>query len=251
VSLLQVEDLWTAYGPITVNRDITLSVNEGEIVTIIGTNGAGKSTLLKSIAGLKRPKSGRIRFDGEDVTGVPADRMARRGVVLVPEGRRIFPSITVRDNLRLGGYCRSDVQGVANDIAVMESVFPILADKGRAKGADLSGGQQQMLAIARGLMARPRILLLDEPSLGLAPIVVKEVRSIIRSVRDRFGAAVLLVEQNASLALAVAERGYIMQTGRIVAQGPIAELRDLELMREAYLGDRRARPPGGGVGPRS
>ena len=187
---------------------------------------------------MKRPKSGSIRLAGKDVTGVYADRMARSGVVLVPEGRRIFPTITVRDNLRLGGYARYDPEGVEKDIAVMESFFPILAEKREAKGGDLSGGQQQMLAIARGLMAKPRVLLLDEPSLGLAPIVVNEVRSIIKSVRETFGAAVLLVEQNARLALAVADRGYIVQTGRIVAEGPIEELRNFELMREAHLGEK-------------
>jgi branched-chain amino acid transport system ATP-binding protein len=238
VTLLQIEELWTAYGPIVVNRGISLVVNEGEIVTLIGLNGAGKSTLLRTIAGLMRPKSGVIRLSGKDVTGMYADKMARDGVVLVPEGRRIFPAITVRDNLRLGGYARYDPDGVEKDIAVMESFFPILAEKRDAKGSELSGGQQQMLAIARGLMAKPRVLLLDEPSLGLAPMVVNEVRSIIKSVRDKFDAAVLLVEQNASLALAVADRGYIMQTGRIVAHGPIAELRNLDLMRETYLGNR-------------
>jgi branched-chain amino acid transport system ATP-binding protein len=241
VTLLQIEELWTAYGPIAVNRGVSLAVDEGEIVTIIGSNGAGKSTLLKTIAGLMRPKSGVIRLGDKDVTGVYADKMARSGVVLVPEGRRIFPAITVRDNLRLGGYARYDPEGVEKDIAVMESFFPILAEKREAKGSDLSGGQQQMLAIARGLMAKPRVLLLDEPSLGLAPIIVNEVRSIIKSVRDRFGAAVLLVEQNANLALAVADRGYIMQTGRIVAQGRIEQLRNLDLVRETYLGDREGR----------
>jgi branched-chain amino acid transport system ATP-binding protein len=238
VALLQIEELWTAYGPIVVNRGVSLAVDEGEIVTMIGPNGAGKSTLLRTIAGLKRPNSGTIRLADKDLTGVYADKMARIGVVLVPEGRRIFPAITVRDNLRLGGYARYDPKGVEKDIAVMESFFPILAEKRDAKGSDLSGGQQQMLAIARGLMAKPRVLLLDEPSLGLAPIVVNEVRSIIKSVRDRFGAAVLLVEQNASLALAVADRGYIMQTGRIVAHGPIEQLRNFDLMRETYLGER-------------
>jgi branched-chain amino acid transport system ATP-binding protein len=252
VTLLKVEDLWTAYGPIVVNRGLSLEVNEGEIVTLIGPNGAGKSTLLRTIAGLKRPKSGKIFLAGKDVTGVYADKMARNGVVLVPEGRRIFPAITVRDNLRLGGYARYDPQGVETDITEMESFFPILADKREAKGSDLSGGQQQMLAIARGLMAKPRVLLLDEPSLGLAPIIVNEVRSIIKSVRDKFGAAVLLVEQNASLALAVADRGYIMQTGRIVAQGPIADLRNFDLMRETYLGDRQGgKAADGGARPTS
>jgi len=247
VSLLDVEEVWTAYGPIVVNRGVSIEVDEGEIVTIIGSNGAGKSTLLKTIAGLMRPKSGTIRLSDENVTGIYADGIARRGAVLVPEGRRIFPDLTVRDNLRLGGYSRTDADGVESDIAAMESFFPILAEKRDAKGSTLSGGQQQMLAIARGLMAKPKILILDEPSLGLAPIVVHEVRSIILSVRDRFGAAVLLVEQNAALALAVADRGYIMQNGRIVAAGAIEELRSLDLVRETYLGNRQGRPrsPGG------
>jgi branched-chain amino acid transport system ATP-binding protein len=242
VSLLEVDDVWTAYGPIVVNRGVSIEVDKGEIVTIIGSNGAGKSTLLKTIAGLKRPKSGTISLLGEDVTGIYADAIARRGAVLVPEGRRIFPDLTVRDNLRLGGYSRTDSEGVERDIAAMESFFPILAERRDAKGSDLSGGQQQMLAIARGLMAKPKILILDEPSLGLAPIIVHEVRSIILSVRDKFKAAVLLVEQNASLALAVADRGYIMQNGRIVAAGAIEELRSLDLVRETYLGNRQGRP---------
>jgi branched-chain amino acid transport system ATP-binding protein len=247
VSLLEVEDVWTAYGPIVVNRGVSIEVDEGEIVTIIGSNGAGKSTLLKTIAGLMRPKSGTICLSNENVTGIYADGIARRGAVLVPEGRRIFPDLTVRDNLRLGGYSRTDADGVESDIAAMESFFPILAEKRNAKGSALSGGQQQMLAIARGLMAKPKILILDEPSLGLAPIIVHEVRSIILSVRNRFGAAVLLVEQNAALALAVADRGYIMQNGRIVAAGAIDELRSLDLVRETYLGNRQGRPrsPGG------
>jgi branched-chain amino acid transport system ATP-binding protein len=250
VSLLTVEDVWTAYGPIVVNRGVSIEVDEGEIVTIIGSNGAGKSTLLKTIAGLMRPKSGTIRLSNENVTGIYADGIARRGAVLVPEGRRIFPDLTVRDNLRLGGYSRTDADGVESDIAAMESFFPILAEKRGAKGSALSGGQQQMLAIARGLMAKPKILILDEPSLGLAPIIVHEVRSIILSVRNRFGAAVLLVEQNAALALAVADRGYIMQNGRIVAAGAIEELRSLDLVRETYLGNRQGRPrsPGGATG---
>ena len=247
MSLLTVEDVWTAYGPIVVNRGVSIEIDEGEIVTIIGSNGAGKSTLLKTIAALMRQKSGAIRLSNENVTGIYADGIARRGAVLVPEGRRIFPDLTVRDNLRLGGYSRTDADGVESDIAAMESFFPILAEKRDAKGSALSGGQQQMLAIARGLMAKPKILILDEPSLGLAPIIVHEVRSIILSVRNRFGAAVLLVEQNAALALAVADRGYIMQNGRIVAAGAIEELRSLDLVRETYLGNPQGRPrsPGG------
>ncbi len=212
MTLLEAAHLKTAYGAVVVNRDVSLTVGEHEIVTILGANGAGKSTLLRAISGLLRPKAGTIRFDGKDVTGLPADRMAGLGVVAVEA-----------------------------DIARMESYFEILATKRGAKGGQLSGGQQQMLAIARGLMARPRVLLLDEPSLGLAPVMVKEVRSVIAEIRDVFGASVLLVEQNAGLALAVAERGYLLQHGEIVATGTIAALRDDHLMRELYLGEGRAR----------
>jgi branched-chain amino acid transport system ATP-binding protein len=240
MTLLQADHLRTAYGPVIVNRDVSLTVEENEIVTILGPNGAGKSTLLRAISGLLRPKTGTIRFNGKDVTGLPADRMAALGVVMVPEGRRIFPDLTVQENLRLGAYCRQDRAAVDQDIELMESYFSILATKRTAKGAELSGGQQQMLAIARGLMARPRILLLDEPSLGLSPRLIKEVRAVILDLRTKFSAAVLLVEQNAGLALAVAERGYLLQHGQIVASGAIAELRDNSLMHDLYLGHGRS-----------
>jgi branched-chain amino acid transport system ATP-binding protein len=240
VSLLSVDQLDTAYGVVQVTRDVSLTVEEGEIVTIIGPNGAGKSTILRAISGLLKPRRGTISFNGRNVTGLPADRMAALGVVMVPEGRRIFGDLTVRENLRIGAYCRKDEDGIERDIAQMESYFDILAKKREAKGSALSGGQQQMLAIARGLMARPRVLILDEPSLGLAPVMVRDVRSVIDAVRDKFGAAVLLVEQNASLALAVAERGYLLQHGRIVASGSIGELRESSLMRELYFGEQRA-----------
>ena len=236
MSLLQVENLETAYGAIIVNRGVSLTVANGEIATILGPNGAGKTTLLRAISGLLRPKSGRMLFDGEDVTRLPADRLAKLGVVMVPEGRHIFADLTVRENLRLGAYARGDQKGVDADIGRMEGYFSILAEKRHAKGGDLSGGQQQMLAIARGLMARPRVLLLDEPSLGLSPLMVREIQTVIADVRANFGAAVLLVEQNAGLALSVAERGYLMQAGRIVAANTIAELKDSRLMRELYLG---------------
>ena len=240
MSLLSVEQLDTAYGVVQVTRDVSLTVEEGEIVTIIGPNGAGKSTILRAISGLLKPRRGTISFNGRNVTGLPADRMAALGVVMVPEGRRIFGDLTVRENLRIGAYCRRDEDAIERDIAQMESYFDILAKKRDAKGSALSGGQQQMLAIARGLMARPRVLILDEPSLGLAPVMIRDVRSVIGAVRDKFGAAVLLVEQNASLALAVAERGYLLQHGRIVASGPIDELRKSSLMRELYFGEQRA-----------
>jgi branched-chain amino acid transport system ATP-binding protein len=238
MTLLQVEHLRTAYGAVVVNRDVSLTVDGGEIVTILGPNGAGKSTVLRAVCGLLRPKRGTVSFEGRDVTGAPADRMASLGVVMVPEGRKIFPDLTVEENLRLGAYCRKDADAVEEDLKLMESYFAILATKRSAKGSELSGGQQQMLAIARGLMARPKILLLDEPSLGLSPLLIKEVRSVIMDVRTKFSAAVLLVEQNAGLALAVAERGYLLQHGEIVAAGAIAELRDDRLMHELYLGHR-------------
>jgi branched-chain amino acid transport system ATP-binding protein len=234
--LLQVEHLRTAYGAVVVNRDVSLSVEQHEIVIILGPNGSGKSTLLRAISGLLRPKSGTIRFDGNDVTGVPADRMAAAGVVMVPEGRHIFADLTVHENLRLGAYCRRDRDAIDEDIKLMEAYFNVLATKRGSKAGELSGGQQQMLAIARGLMARPRVLLLDEPSLGLSPLLIKEVRAVILDVRTKFSAAVLLVEQNAGLALAVAERGYLLQHGQIVASGAIAELRNNHLMHELYLG---------------
>ncbi|TPK81018.1 ABC transporter ATP-binding protein [Mesorhizobium sp. B2-4-13] len=236
MSLLAVTDVVTGYGPTIVNRGVSLTLGEGEIVTILGPNGAGKSTLLRGIAGLIKPRSGSIAFDGAEVTGLAADAMARRGVVLVPEGRKVFVDMTVEENLRLGAYARRDEAAVEADFATMLAFFPILATKRRDKGGSLSGGQQQMLAIARGLMTRPRVLLLDEPSLGLSPLLVKEIKAIILDIGARFGASVLLVEQNAGLALAVAARGYLMQNGRIVVSGPITELRDMSLMRELYLG---------------
>jgi len=238
MNLLQIEHLRTAYGAVVVNRDVSLTVNQGEIVTILGPNGAGKSTLLRAICGLLRPKRGTVRFESRDVTGWPADRTASLGIVMVPEGRKIFADLTVEANLRLGAYCRRDTDAIEQDLKLMESYFAVLATKRSAKGSELSGGQQQMLAIARGLMARPKILLLDEPSLGLSPLLIKEVRSVIIDVQAKFSAAVLLVEQNAGLALAVAGRGYLLQHGEIAAEGPIENLRDDQLMHELYLGHR-------------
>ena len=236
MTLLAVSDLSTGYGGTVVNRNVTLDLAPGEIVTILGPNGAGKSTLLKAIAGLVKPRGGTVRFDGSDVTGLPPDVMASRGVVLVPEGRRIFADMTVAENLRLGGYARRDGAAVEADVTLLERTFPILAEKRAQRGGSLSGGQQQMLAIARGLMARPRVLMLDEPSLGLSPLMVKEIKAVILSIGQRFDAAVLLVEQNAGLALSLASRGYLMQNGQIATSGPIEQLRDVGLMRELYLG---------------
>ena len=236
MTLLEVSGVTTGYGPTTVNRNVSLALGAGEIATILGPNGAGKSTLLRTIAGLVKPRGGSVVFDGRDVTGQPPDVMAKQGVVLVPEGRRIFADMSVEENLRLGAYARRDQAAVDADVRLMEEFFPILAAKRRDKGGSLSGGQQQMLAIARGLMARPRVLLLDEPSLGLSPLMVKEIKAIILAIGERFGASILLVEQNAGLALGVATHGYLMQQGRVVASGPIAELKNADLMRDLYLG---------------
>ena len=236
MTLLSVADVTTGYGGTTVNHSVSLDLAPGEIVTILGPNGAGKSTLLKAIAGLVKPRGGTVHFDGQDVTGLPPDVMAARGVVLVPEGRRIFADMSVAENLRLGAYARRDTAAVEVDAREMETIFPILADKRRQRGGSLSGGQQQMLAIARGLMARPRVLMLDEPSLGLSPVMVKEIKAIIPTIVERFGASVLLVEQSAGLALSLASRGYLLQNGRVAASDPISQLRDGGLMRDLYLG---------------
>ncbi|MFK0166592.1 ABC transporter ATP-binding protein [Rhizobium sp. NPDC090279] len=236
MSLLSLSNITTGYGATVVNREVSLTLDEGEVITILGPNGAGKSTLLRTIVGLVKPRAGSVTFAGEDLTGRTPDVMAKRGVVLVPEGRRIFADMTVEENLRLGAYTRRDADAVDIDVKTMEGFFPILASKRQQKGGSLSGGQQQMLAIARGLMARPRVLLLDEPSLGLSPLLVKEIQAIILDIGRTFGASVLLVEQNAGLALSVASRGYLMQNGRIATSGPISELKNMSLMRELYLG---------------
>lgn len=236
MTLLSVFNVTTGYGATVVNRDVSLTLGENEVITILGPNGAGKSTLLRTIVGLVKPRTGSIMLGGENMTGRTPDIMAKRGVVLVPEGRRIFADMSVEENLRLGAYARRDTAAIESDVKTMETFFPILATRRQQKGGSLSGGQQQMLAIARGLMARPRVLLLDEPSLGLSPLLVKEIQAIILDIGKTFGASVLLVEQNAGLALSVATRGYLMQNGRIATSGPIAELKDMSLMRELYLG---------------
>ncbi len=209
-------------------------------MAILGPNGAGKSTLLSAIAGLIRPTGGTIVYQDQDLTGWTADRAAKVGISLVPEGRRIFQGMTVRDNLELGAYVQSDRKSVDADLDRVLEYFPILRERLDSQGSDLSGGQQQMLAIARGLMARPTLMLLDEPSLGLSPVLVKDLEAIILGLREQFGASVLLVEQNASLALAVAQRGYLMQTGSIAAEGLLDEMRETGLMRELYLGAEAA-----------
>ncbi len=236
--MLRLRSLHAGYGNVEVLHGVSLHVDVGEIVTIVGANGAGKSTLLNAIAGVVRPSAGTVEFRAEEITGRPAESVAARGCVLVPEGRQIFPDMSVRENLQLGGYLRWRRHGrasVEKDAEEICALFPILAKRGTQEAGTLSGGEQQMLALGRALMAKPRILMLDEPSIGLAPLVVREIFDVIASLRGR-GATILLVEQNARAALSIADRGYVMETGRIMTEGSAAELSDNRDVRRAYLG---------------
>jgi branched-chain amino acid transport system ATP-binding protein len=235
VSVLAVEDLVAGYGRVEALHGVSLAVAEGEAVTTIGANGAGKTTLLKTIAGLIRPRSGRILLDGTDVTGWSAERRARNGIALVPEGRQVFPEHTTRDNLLLGAYGRRRRGGVDEDLAKIEQLFPILQERRGQLAGTLSGGQQQMLAIGRALMSRPKVLLLDEPSLGLAPLAVTEVVDRLVELAGS-GSTLVLVEQNAAAAFRVAARGYVLDRGDVVVEGPITELRNDPRVHTAYLG---------------
>jgi branched-chain amino acid transport system ATP-binding protein len=233
--LLRVEGLRAGYGPIDVLHDVSLTVEPGEVVALIGANGAGKTTTLMAISGVVPARAGAIVFDGHDLTRLAAHRIVKLGLAHSPEGRKIFPRLTVLENLQMGAFTRSDRQGIADDIEKAFAMFPILRERKGQAGGLLSGGQQQMLAIARALMARPKLLLLDEPSLGLAPQVVVQIFEVIRDL-NRQGASVLLVEQNARMALKVAHRGYVLETGRVtVADGADALLNDPRI-RAAYLG---------------
>lgn len=236
-TLLRTDGLHAGYGKIVAVRDLELSIEEGEIVALLGANGAGKSTTLGAIAGLVDVKSGRVEIDGRDVTGLSAEDVVRRGVSLVPEGRRIFSSLTIAENLAVGAVARRDAAAVAADEERVLALFPILSERYRALGGTLSGGEQQQLAIARALMARPRVLLLDEPSLGLAPILVKKIFELIAQLRTEEGLTILLVEQNVHRSLEICDRAYIMRVGRLLAQGTRDELLQGEVM-QAYLGSR-------------
>ena len=233
--LLEVDSLDVFYGAIHALKGLSLSVDEGEIVTLIGANGAGKSTTLKTISGLLRPRSGTIRFAGQEISRTPADRVVAMGLSQAPEGRRVFQNMTVRENLELGAFTRRDRAGIRNDLEEVLTLFPRLKERLGQQAGTLSGGEQQMLAMGRALMARPRLLLLDEPSLGLAPFLVKEIFRIIGEINRR-GTTVLLVEQNAHMALEAAGRGYVLETGEVVlADTGQALLYDPEVQR-AYLG---------------
>jgi branched-chain amino acid transport system ATP-binding protein len=234
MALLEVHDLHASYGAIRALRGIRFHVDAGEVVTLIGANGAGKSTTLNTLSGLMKPTQGRILFDGQDITGWRGDRVAARGLIQVPEGRQVIAPMTVYENLQLGAFTRRDAE-VSADLEQMFERFPRLRERRDQKAGSLSGGEQQMLAIGRALMARPRLLLLDEPSLGLAPIIVREIFAIIRELHAS-GVTILLVEQNAHMALQAADRGYVMETGSIHLSGPGAELLHDDRVRQAYLG---------------
>jgi branched-chain amino acid transport system ATP-binding protein len=235
--LLSLENLDVYYGAIHALRGVSVTVYPGEIVTLIGANGAGKSTLLRAASGMVRPKEGRVVFLGEDVTRQNAAGIVSRGLVHCPEGRRIFSNMSVRENLELGAYLRRDKDGIARDTEHALNLFPRLRERLQQNAGTLSGGEQQMLAIGRSLLTQPKLLMLDEPSLGLAPNLVREIFRIIEMINQESGTAVLLVEQNAHQALGVAHRGYVLETGRIILEGPAADLRSDPEVKKAYLGE--------------
>jgi len=233
--MLLVNDVHTYYGNIHALKGVSLTIQEGEIVTLIGANGAGKSTTLKTICGLVKPRQGTIVLDGREIHRLPAHEIVALGVSQAPEGRRIFSRLTVRENLEMGAYQRTDAAGIRQDMERVFALFPRLEERSKQLGGTLSGGEQQMLAIGRALMARPRVLLLDEPSMGLAPLLVEEIFRVIRQLNEE-GTTILLVEQNALMALSVAHRGYVLETGRVALAGSAAELREDPQVRRAYLG---------------
>jgi branched-chain amino acid transport system ATP-binding protein len=236
VSLLSVENLHSAYGAVDVLKGISLAVGEGEVVALLGANGAGKSTTLMTICGINRVKSGTIQFRGSPIANKPAHEIVQLGICQVPEGRRIFPRLTVRENLEMGAFAREDGDSLFEEMQQAFGLFPILKERERQLGGTLSGGEQQMLSIARALMSRPKLLLLDEPSLGLAPMVVRKIFEIVQDI-NRKGTTILLVEQNARMALTIAHRGYVLQTGRIVFADTGANLLKSPEVRRAYLGE--------------
>jgi len=233
--MLKIDNLHVYYGAIHAIKGISLEVNQGEIVTLIGANGAGKSTTLRTISGLLKPKEGTIAFEGNSIGGVPAHEIVKMGISQVPEGRRIFADMTVMENLDLGAFTRSDKDGIKDDLKRVFERFPRLEERKEQQAGTLSGGEQQMLAMGRALMSRPRLLLLDEPSMGLAPLLIKEIFSIIVDI-NKAGTTVLLVEQNANMALSIAHRAYVLETGRITLSGEAEKLAASEEVRKAYLG---------------
>jgi len=233
--MLEVKDLHVYYGAIHALKGVSFAMNEGEIVALIGTNGAGKSTTLNTISGLLDPEPGQLFFKGEEITNTPPQTIVEMGIIQVPEGRKIFSRMTVRENLEMGAYVFSDRDKIEEDIEKAFLQFPRLEERQKQLGGTLSGGEQQMLAMARSLMSRPKLLLMDEPSMGLAPILVEQVFEIIQEINKQ-GATVLLVEQNAQMALSIADHAYVLETGNIVLEGPGEELLNNPLVKEAYLG---------------
>ena len=233
--MLKVNDLVVRYGVIEAIKGISFEVNDGEIVTLIGANGAGKTTTMHTISGLLRPYSGTVELDGKDISKVAAHKIVEMGVAQCPERRRIFASQSVEDNLLLGAYTRKDKEEIQNDLCNVYKLFPRLEERRKQLGGTLSGGEQQMLAMGRSLMSKPKIMLLDEPSMGLSPLLVKEIFSIIKEINEN-GTSILLVEQNAKMALSIAQRAYVIETGRIVMSGTGEELLNSEDIRKAYLG---------------
>jgi len=233
--MLKIDDLKVRYGGIEAVKGISFEVPEGAIVTLIGANGAGKSTTLRTIAGLVKPASGRIHLQAEDITGMSPDKIVTRGITLVPEGRRVFPDLTVLENLKVGAYLRRDKDEIEHDLQWVYDLFPRLKERSWQAAGTLSGGEQQMLAVGRALMSRPKLIMMDEPSLGLAPIIVKGIFDIIKEI-NRMGVTVLLIEQNANMALKIADVGYVLETGRITLTGSGQELLRNEDVKKAYLG---------------
>ncbi len=233
--MLEVHDIHTYYGNIHALKGISLTVEKGEIVTLIGSNGAGKTTTLRSICGLQKPRQGNILLEGEDISPFKAHEVVSKGVAMVPEGRGIFARLTVAENLDLGAYTRRDRTGIQQDLERVYTIFPRLKERERQVAGTLSGGEQQMLATGRALMTRPRLLLMDEPSMGLAPVLVEAIFDVIKVINQE-GTTILLVEQNALMALSIANRGYVIQTGQIVLQDTAANLKSNEMVQKAYLG---------------
>ena len=234
-TMLTINDINVFYGAIYAIKGVSLEVNEGEIVTLIGANGAGKSTILRTISGLLKPKTSSIQFEGQEIAGMPAHEIVKTGISQVPEGRRIFAEMSVLENLELGAFTRKDKDGIKADMELVFNRFPRLKERIGQLAGTLSGGEQQMLAMGRALMSRPRLLLLDEPSMGLAPLLIKEIFAIIQDI-NKTGTTVLLVEQNANMALSIAHRAYVLETGRITLSGDAKELAASDEVRKAYLG---------------
>jgi branched-chain amino acid transport system ATP-binding protein len=235
-SLLELANIEASYGPVQALRGVTLAVPKGKIVTVLGANGAGKSTILKTISGIIDPSKGQIRFDGAEIQSRDPAWIVRRGISHVPEGREVFPLLSVEENLRMGAYTRSDTEGIAQDIDMVFGYFPILKERARQEAGLLSGGQQQMLAISRALLSRPTLMLMDEPSLGLSPLLTQEIFRIISRINREKGTTILLVEQNANMALEVADYGYVLEVGRIVMEDTCKRLLEKEDVQEFYLG---------------